>query len=511
MKKYIFLGLFLFLPNLCLANTTWYISWSSGSDISGSGSAGLPYHTSTKTFTVGGNSDVYILFGSTSFGNISNPPSGVSTAPTIVKADNDGHVIDGGMVRSGLVIGDQSVTRNYIHIEGFLFKNSSNSIPGAVQSPDGTSEVNETSNVVIMRCGFVGSTQNTQSGFTFARVRNCLAQDVWVTGHGRYTFLNYGNRDIRLNRITLRWDGKGIQNIPTDPTFSMSVYNVKYSTFENIIILDSSATLLTPGDDAGGLYLPSNSNPSTALYTESSYNNFYNIIILNEGIGTGILSEGNSLGTGMNHRNYFENVVIWAGKGTGVSVNKFSSNTWFNHCTVSSSAGGGFYSGTGGNVFSSSATNCWVSSSTTDGFNNTWGSNYCNVFGNGTNYNSASAGQQSISSATQIVYITTNVSGNANSGLASDGLAIGADVTKEYSQGVLTTVNRFPIPYQARIRTEMCDGVTRGFCNSSYATISDYIWGWLGTSCPSGVCQTVVSNFTANFQGLQAMTGVRIQ
>jgi hypothetical protein len=48
---------------------------------------------------------------------------------------------------------------------------------------------------------------------------------------------------------------------------------------------------------------------------------------------------------------------------------------------------------------------------------------------------------------------------------------------------VFVTAQGGPWPNEARIKTEMCAGVTRGFCSAT--SLTDYIWGYLGNPAPA--------------------------
>ena len=443
------------------------------------GSKAAPFHTSTKAFATGTAGDwFWFEDGVYNYCNISNPPSGSTGTPTVVKAVNDGMaIIDGNNARSGILIGGGSSTRAYITVEGFYVKNTSNNVPVEVTSPDDQEENDQTRFITMRRIGVVGSSSNASSVMVIARVRDSLFEDISTCGYGRYTFQTYGSNRLTCRRIYSRWDGIGSRAaIPTDPKFAMSVYDVWNSTFENFIILDSSPTLLT--GDKGGLYLPGNFNDSTSRLRDSSYNSFYGAVILHSKNGNGIVSEAGT-GNGVNRHNLFRDIVVQASSGTGISINKQSSHTILMNCTVSSSATSGIWSNSGQSVVFSSAINCFISSSAGNGVNGNWKSYYCNVFGNGTNYNGSSADATSISSATAMLYITTTPVAGPGAGKGEGGGDIGADVTKRYFNGVKSSEAWFPIYNQDRLKREMCEFTDYGWCASTQ-TLDGYVNGWLG-------------------------------
>jgi hypothetical protein len=60
----------------------------------------------------------------------------------------------------------------------------------------------------------------------------------------------------------------------------------------------------------------------------------------------------------------------------------------------------------------------------------------------------------------------------------------GADLTRRYHDGVMTSTALWPWPNQDRIRKDMCvdAGVSRGFCSAP--SLTDYVWGYLGNANP---------------------------
>jgi hypothetical protein len=61
----------------------------------------------------------------------------------------------------------------------------------------------------------------------------------------------------------------------------------------------------------------------------------------------------------------------------------------------------------------------------------------------------------------------------------------GAAVLHRYQDGVLSGTALWPWPNEERIKKEMCTdaGVTRGFCGK--ASITEYVWTYLGNSVPA--------------------------
>src|SRR5205085_856804 len=58
-------------------------------------------------------------------------------------------------------------------------------------------------------------------------------------------------------------------------------------------------------------------------------------------------------------------------------------------------------------------------------------------------------------------------------------------VLYEYVNRTLTTTQLWPWPNEARIKSEMCSGTTRGFCSSP--SLTQYIWEAAGNPMPANL------------------------
>jgi hypothetical protein len=155
-------------------SATYYLS-PSGNDVTGDGSYGNPFKTTTKAFTQGGGQTYIFKNGTYNYagGTIDNPPSGTQSAPTIIKAENDGQVIiDGGGVRAGIYISNR---QQYITIEGFRIEHCGENPAVQVISPDGTAISSQTNNIVIRRIGARGeaTSSNNPAGLSRVCVTRC--------------------------------------------------------------------------------------------------------------------------------------------------------------------------------------------------------------------------------------------------------------------------------------------------------------------------------------------------
>ena len=61
----------------------------------------------------------------------------------------------------------------------------------------------------------------------------------------------------------------------------------------------------------------------------------------------------------------------------------------------------------------------------------------------------------------------------------------GADGTRwgEAGYNTLTSTPLWPMPNQATIKAQLCNGVTRGWCGTN-STLTQYVWGLLGNGLP---------------------------
>lgn len=432
-------------------------------------------HTLSRLFQRGGHTYIlqdgyYDYEGST----IKDPPSGTPDNPTIIKADNDGlSIIDGKGVRSGININKPRT--QYITIEGFRIQNPGEQPAVIVHSPDNTDLVDQTNNIIILRTGARGGAKDTNNSvWGIARIRDSLFEDIWGWGAGRYVMSVYSSTKVTVRRAVFRWDQwDGLLYKPSDPKFNMSLYNTHDSLVENVILLDSN-----PGAH-GGFYIPSNDNGKTAIYTSSSNNTILGMISLNIN-GTGISDEGGSGEDNTNNR--FENIVSWGNK-HGFTIPKNSHNTSLTHGTLGGGFRGTYFGGAINGVTNVTLKNCLVYNNSDRGINGPLNSDYNNIYLNSPNYSSATPGPHDISTQPGLKYLLRTETGSTNKGADSDGGDIGATIIKRYQNGILSNKILWPYPYEARIKNDLCETETRGFCNA--ATLTHYIWEYLGNPLPT--------------------------
>jgi disaggregatase-related protein/TGF-beta propeptide/pectate lyase-like protein len=460
------------------AGSTYYLA-TNGSD-SNPGTSAAPWQTFSKAWSVMAPGDTLLVKSGRYFQAIRPTISGTSGNPITVRSEVDGGaILDGQGARSGIEIFSNPPTQptlQYITIEGFRVESCGERAAVRVSSQDGTPLSGETNNVVIRRTGARGDAMSSNNTvWEVSRSRDSLLEDVWGWGLGRYVIQVYGDTRVTVRRGVFRWDGWGQgASKPQDPKFNLGVYNTHDSLIENVLLLDAADDPL--GGDKGGLYVPGNSNGNTAPYTDSDDNVFKGVISLNN-VGVGVSVEGGSGGTNDNNR--FVDLVSWGNSYVGVTVHKNAAGTTFDHVTVGHNSDG-FYLDAYNNVSGTAVTNSLVYANPGNGIGGPATTSYNNVFGNGTN----SAGTNGISQDPRLDYIVRIESDSPDKGTAGDGGDRGANVLKQSVNGALTATDLWPWPYEDRIRADLCESETRGFCAPSWASLTDYVWGQLGNPWP---------------------------
>lgn len=478
------------------AGNTYYIA-TNGSD-SNPGTSAQPWGTFDKAWTVLAPGDTLVVRNGRYYQSIDPAISGTSGSPIVIRAESDGGVIlDGGGVRSGIdIYSNPPVTVSYVTIEGFRVENCGERPAVEVRSQDGTALSGQTNHIVIRRTGARGDAVSSNNpAWSIARTRDSLLEDVWGWGNGRYTINLYGCTRVTVRRGVFRWDGWGAgASQPQSPKFNMGVYDTHDSLIENVLLLDAAADPY--GGDKGGFYVPGNSNGTTAPYGDSDNNTFKGVISLNN-VGVGLGVEGGSGGTNDNNR--FENVISWGNSYYGVTVPHKASGTTFDHVTVAFNTNGFYVGGSSSSVSGTTIGNTIVDSNPPRGINGPATTRYNIVFGNGTDYlNGASPGPNSISQDPLLNCRVRIEDGSPAKGTASDGGDRGATVLKRYVDGQLTAADLWPWPYQDRIRADLCESETRGLCDSSWSSLTEYVWGCPEDNPPSPPTNPALTNPTAS-------------
>lgn len=437
------------------ANLTYYIG-PGGSD-SNPGTNSLPFATFIKAFSAMAAGDVLILKDGIYNQILSNPPSGTVLAYTIVRAENDGKAIIDGGGRGGALSIDG---RSYIQLEGLRVTNGYD---------DGVS-INRSNHIKILRFEIPSGPSPANAYGSAMDIDNSsyiLVEDSQVWGTFRYGFQVYGwtagtgNSKIIFRRNVCRWDAM----ITDQPIACFMVYghsdylNTQDILYQNNIALDFNNPAKSP----------QNAFSSDKIWQNVKY---YGNIALN--LGSNWLAFAGS-GYGGSGNKYYENNIA---DGSGTAFRATGVNYTVNQATVISAAAGLETYGEGlykNSFFLNSGANINGFGSYSDFYNTPLQS------GTGNRTNNPN-----------LVYLPRST----DSGTGEGGAKRGATIEKRYGisgtlwgdagYDQLTSEPLWPWPNEARIKTDMCQNTSRGFCAAG--SLTNYIWGYLGSSCPSDIC-----------------------
>lgn len=409
-----------------------------------------------------------------------SPPSGkagsAGSVITVLAASDGGAILSGGLTLKN---------NSYLAFEGFKIVSTGASLSAGSA---GTGLV--THHVTFRRCGFTTTSTNEDGGvIIYDGTHHMLFEDFWAWGGGRYTFHVYGwtggnNPNTTADYNTFR---RGvIRQGPSDsssghPEASMVFYNSSYNIVENVIALDGQQN----SDSSNtAFYLTSHAPPPPG----SVGNKYYGVIALNN-LGNGLHMDSNEGSSTANTE--VRDSVFWGNRGGyGVlfyNTTKNCDNSVIDHVTV----GGTINPITG--IYNLSCNKVTITSSISMqsgvGIKNTGSialADYNDVYSNNNgNYSGLSAGAHSYTTNPQLKYITRVEDGTVCKGGGAGGTNCGANVTKRYQDGILTSTDLWPWPYEARIKKEMCTdaGFTTGFC--AKLSLTEYVWTYLGYSNPN--------------------------
>jgi hypothetical protein len=434
-------------------NAVYYVS-TSGSDISGNGSANLPWKSFSKGFSAMVSGDTLVLKDGTYselMGAPIQPPSGQMGARTIIRAEHDGGaVVDGAGVQAPL-----TVTNSYIRIEGLKFINGKEQV--------GLLDGNQ---LEIVRTAFGNAGSGQYDDLLNVNGNNVLIEDAWLWGRGKAGIIAYGSGHV-FRRVVVRLDGY------SGPSANLGYVGfVLYDTFdaiiENCIALDFAASATT-FDWKGGF--------RSRDQGDTRSQRFYGDIALN------VLYDGFRLSD-----THVENVVAWDVNGRGgIFEDTFKSGFGIKNATVGASASGGI------NTYLTPVSNSLIYHVT----GASTGGNYNHFFNTATPVGATNA----LIANPQIRYLTRVELGSPGYASGQGGASRGATVVNRYQNGVLTTQPLWPWPNEARIKADFqtnfnLPGINprRGFAadgnglRGTPITLTSYIWEYLGNPCPIDIC-----------------------
>lgn len=424
------------------------------------------------------------------------PPAGKSGSAgnaILVQAQNDGSAtLSGGILFKG---------NSYLDFAGFKFTAT---IEAIRVNSNGSGDPSH--HLTFRRSAFVCS--NTASDGACVNLsdgtHHILLEDFWAFGGGRYTVMCYGgpggsppNLDCYSNtfrRGVLR-QGPDISS-GGNPQAGLAIYYANDNIVENVIVLDS---IPRSNSSNSAFYLTSHAAPP-----DVSRNKFYGVIALNNE-GRGWYLDHNGTGS----LNELRNSVIWDSVDIGVVFYSadpdLCTGNVVDHVTIGSNGSHGVQFACVNLNFTSNL----VASNTGFGLRKSGSgtiqtSNYNNFFSNTSGARSgATTGPNDIATNPLLSYILRTESGTACKAQGEGGSDCGADIQKRYENGVLTSTNLWPWPYEDRIKGDMCASVpaepASNWCTTT-KTLTRYVWEYLGNTIPVGIYSTtspVISGVSA--------------
>ncbi len=258
---------------------TYYISPSSGSD-SSSGAYTTPLKTFTKAYSLMVAGDTLIIKNGTYTGQTIvsatiRPPSGTSSAYTVVQAETPGSVvIDGAGSNSPFYLnGPPPSPIRYIKFDGLVFRRQGS---GA--------QLYQVDHIKITRCGFEDG--GSGNSMTFNLHKFCsyiLVEDCYAWGSGRYKFSTYHADHVIFRRCVARQDRHDCNG---EPIAVYTIYATDSAEVQNCIAVDGDkgSFWVSPSEYGGCFSVSSTDGPAT--------NNFFRgCIALNTDLAFTVLAK----------------------------------------------------------------------------------------------------------------------------------------------------------------------------------------------------------------------------
>lgn len=455
------------------------------------------------------------------------PPNGPGTGSgdarfTVIKATNEGQVTISGATPFLNITGSEPT---YIKFEGILFTGSGSSGDNRYIMTV-SSEFN--SYWYFRRCGFY---RTGTGGASTIWLNNdyLLFEECYFYGRGRYglSFRPSSSYNI-VRRCVARLDdatGGGY------PIAGFMAYEGDYIEWQNSIVIDMDRDLWSDYSYCLGGFATHVQGDGDG----TSYNFYRGCIVLNNDFGYKSGADYATAGFAFfGDQNTctnltWSNCIAWGNQGYGMSGGGV--NNTVDNCTVGeihdaeSTVGDCFrgFSDTGDAITDSIAYSC-----RRYGLYSSSGNDYNCVNGNGTDYSGTSEGAHDVSSSPLtggLTYLPRIEAASTLATAGSGGGQIGATVLYQYGTdgtfygedgyNTLTETSLWPFPYEDTMRTHMraysngsADG-TRGFCATGQS-LSRYIWEYLGSACPEGMCTATTPPASSSGSAGFSMSGGRI-
>lgn len=392
--------------------------------------------------------------------------------------------------------GNSAPTKAYLWFEGIVARGYGEASAINLYSGDNVLEANQTHHIVVKKCGFYGSAQETNTPVisTGPGFRDSLMEDIFAYGRGRKAAEIFSSLRITIRRAVMRYDyWEGDDYKPSDPRVSFTGYNVHDSIFENIIAIDSAPTPPGYSADRSGVAIEGNETPGG--FSNSQNNKYLGIVILNN-YGNGVESDS---GADTPNRNILmENILIWkslGGGGDGLDVNGNDDSSVYRYITTGKHEASGVRINQYPNPAITNETLTHIFSTQNGRYGFYYGSSQVSVFANNT---SKDNGEED---ATEISY-APDISQRFLDPVMVAGHKRGATIVNRYVDGEQTDTPLWPYPYEDSIKQHMCNPADLaeahrvaangedwepGWCATN-KTLTAYIWEANGATCPSDIC-----------------------
>jgi hypothetical protein len=490
---------------------TYYIA-PAGND-AGDGSIGSPWKTFNKSTDSISSGDTLILKNGTythaDNGGIDSttgggadcdlPPSGTPGHYTIIRGETAGSVF----VEHTLQLGSATESIDWVEIYDITFKSTT-----AAEGRWGGINIYNGDNNYIHDCGFYKATLSTGSVLTVGTsdIENSaqynIIEDCWVWGSERLGAINYNTSNNVFRRIVIITDGANYS--AGNAGVGISIYCSQNVIVENVIVLDR----LLGDAEAGSDFAQAQHDPDQ----KNLNNKWYGVISINAP-GNGANFEADAFDSGDSHSWEVHNSAFWNPASGRYAFNAQGGyndtvhDVWLDHITAGSTEGGT----AGIRVSSTEIVGVEIENSLVE---DTSGRNYfisatgtINVHHNqgylsGTTpfiNNEGIGDNNSYPVDSQMLYLLTPGTGaETGDDTKKKGAEMlyryGIDGTKFGDDGAdsLTATPLWPWPNEARIKTEICNEVSRSFCtyeglDGTHDTLTAYVWEILGNEIPADI------------------------
>ena len=449
---------------------------------------------------------------------INNPPSGSSSAYTMIQAENDGYVIlSGGSSSFPLVnmegnatidghAGSGSSARQYIKLQGIVAQNSSYA----------NFYVSNARYIKLIHCGSTDAADGNNAGINIQYSEYVLVEGCYAWGAGRYKMLFYHTHYSIMRNNVIRHD---YANSASMPIAGYTLYSSTNVEVQNCIDVDSDTRQWFNYDELAGSF----SCPTTSGTSYSGSINFNNCIALNT-----------KYKFGQSDKNAYAANVFWTNS-VGWQTQMEDSNAFiisFGKATIDKCTFGNVSKDNYTGAYYNDYFNGWggqsphiVQNSILYNFNSGdpifeyYASTYNDIYACGT----LDAGSSTISNTRTnnpltngLLYLPRIESGSYLTTAGASGGMIGANIIYQYGKsGTLwgepgynllqdgtngqAVVKMWPFPNEDLIKTKMAaynnHGVNgaRGFAgpeNDQWGqpiTLTRYIWQYLGNKIPDDI------------------------